>query len=118
LLAELSRRSDAADRRKIAGAGGHPSKTVFSPGCFPIGGERRADAVWAAGSVPPGLGATAAFSRVTALVADADRRRCECDGGRCALASGASAQADLKARAVASLCKELADFRRTSERTP
>jgi len=116
LLAELARRGpDAADRRKIAQAlAGHPEQDRLLAGLLSDPeASVRADAVWAAGSMPPGPGAAAAFSRVAALVADADLDvAANAMAAVALLASGASGgDGDLKARGVALLCKGLADFR-------
>jgi HEAT repeat protein len=109
LLAELGRRSpDAADRRKLAEAlGGHPEQSALLTTLLgdPDAGVR-ADAAWAAASLPAAQG-TAALARVAALVSDGDVD----------VAANATAAVALigktseKARAVSALCKALQDFR-------
>jgi HEAT repeat protein len=117
LLAELARRSpEAADRRKLAEAlGGHPEQDALLATLFadPDPGVR-ADAAWAAASLPPAQGASQ-FPRVVALMADADLDVAANATGAVALLAKSLASSsggpETKSRAVASLCKALQDFR-------
>jgi HEAT repeat protein len=116
LLAALANREvDASDRRKIAEAlGGHGEQaTVLSRLLSDPDPSVRAQAVWAAGSLPPGTNASASLARAMQLVSDPDLD----------VASNAVAAAALLARTLSAsdsnskpnvtgwLCKALGDFR-------
>jgi HEAT repeat protein len=114
LLAELSRRSpDVPDRRKIAEAlGAHPEQLALLTAW--LGDSEpsvRADAVWAAGSLPAAEGSRIA-ARVFQLMSDVDLDvAANATATVARLARTAASDVDLRARATGSLCKALGDFR-------
>jgi HEAT repeat protein len=114
ILAELaSRRPDAADRRKLAeGFGGHPEQEAWLTKWFsdPNAGVR-AEAVWAAGSVPAAR-SSAMLPRVAPLVSDADLDvAANATAAVALLASASSDDASSRDRGLTVLCKALGDFR-------
>jgi HEAT repeat protein len=115
-LADLAHQThDPSDRRKIAEAlRGHPEQGALLTELLADGDAAvRAEAVWSAAFLPPGEGAPAAFARATQLTNDADIGVATNAAAAVAeLGKGMSSRnPDAKARAAATLCKALGDFR-------
>jgi hypothetical protein len=114
LLAEVARRNpDAPDRRKIAEAlGAHAEQAaLLTSWLADPDASVRADAVWAAGSLPAGPGARLA-PRALVLMSDIDMDvAANATAAVARLARAASGDRDLHARATGALCKALGDYR-------
>jgi HEAT repeat protein len=116
LLATLAAREiEGADHRKIAEAlAGHPEQVpVLTRLLSDPDPAVRAQAVWSAGSLPAGAGATAALARAMQLVSDPDLDVASNAVAAAALLARTSSASDPKIKESVSgwLCKALGDFR-------